>query len=92
MVQNVSPAYSAPLSQQLKAWESSLGEETKEDPELALVDFIRGQQEYNPFKEDVYSLGLIIFQMMLMCGQREVQDLRKSRDQLRQTVLSKFKP
>ena len=46
------------------------------------VEAIKDQINYDPFKEDVYSLGLIGLQMMLMCGQREIEEIVQNKNQL----------
>lgn len=46
--------------------------------------------EYDPFKEDVFSTGLIVLQMMLMCCQRELEEIRASPELLFKVIKSKF--
>lgn len=61
-------------------------------PELErlVTDQIRAQLIYDPFKEDVFSIGLIILQMMLMCGQKEIEEFRGCNELMTQVVLGKF--
>lgn len=44
------------------------------------------KQFYTPFKEDVYSLGLTLLHMALLCSSQQVKDLRENSNLLQAAV------
>ena len=61
-------------------------------PELEsiITDFISQQMTYDPYKEDVFSLGLIILQLMLICNQRDIEAIGNDPDTLKQVIVQNF--
>ena len=50
-----------------------LGTDINSDP--ILEQLIKLFKNYDSIKEDVFSCGLVILQMMLMCSQQEIQEI-----------------
>jgi hypothetical protein len=72
-------AYSSPYCLYLLDLKESLATMASDINQANLIQMQTGIKEllqllinYNPYKEDVYSMGLIILQTMLMCNQKEI--------------------
>ena len=55
-----------------------------------MLDLVTLQLSYDPFKEDVYSCGLLILQMMLMCNQKDLEEISKDSELLKAIIVQKF--
>ena len=99
IIDGVSTAYSSPACLKLHDLQRRVDSllaadptpETLSDDALPLLrETVSTHLEYNPFKEDVFSVGLVVLQMMLMCCQRELEEIRASPELLFKVIKNKF--
>lgn len=97
MNQTQSLAYSSPyclylldLKESLAGMASDMNKANLIKMETEIKEFLQLLINYNPYKEDVYSMGLIILQTMLLCSQKEIQDIRESKQLLVTVIIEKF--
>ena len=54
---------------------------------LVLEQFAKSsKRKYNPFKEDVFSLGLTLLQLALVCDSQQVKELRQSAHRVKEVI------
>jgi hypothetical protein len=88
----VSEAYSSPLTLQLYNLHEKISNGNYIPNDQHSLKIIQASiKNYNPFREDVFSVGIVVLQMMMMFDQADIESLRKSKNfSIGKVIESKF--